>query len=119
MGITFSTPRKTSSGVPSNSDSSPITPIMVLSFPFDICTARPRPLIFSVICSICSLVASGFYMIIVLKPDATKEQIEHITEKIKGLGLAVHISKGKERTIMGVIGDESLLEGTPLEVLPG
>src|SRR3989338_8984875 len=58
-------------------------------------------------------------MIIVLKPDATKEQIEHITEKIKGLGLAVHISKGKERTIMGVIGDESLLEGTPLEVLPG
>lgn len=58
-------------------------------------------------------------MIIVLRPDVTKEQVDHIIEKIKGLGLTVHTSKGKERTILGVIGDESLLEGAPLEVLPG
>src|SRR3989338_10707015 len=59
------------------------------------------------------------FMIIVLRPDATKEQVDHIIDKIKGLGLTSHTSKGKERTILGVIGDESLLEGTPLEVLPG
>src|SRR3970040_1873405 len=58
-------------------------------------------------------------MIIVLRPDATKEQVDHIVERIKSLGLSVHISKGKERTILGVIGDESVLEGQPLEVLPG
>jgi len=59
------------------------------------------------------------FMIIVLKKDATQETIEHVVEKIKGAGLAVHISKGKERTIIGAIGDESLLATKALEALPG
>jgi 3-deoxy-7-phosphoheptulonate synthase len=58
-------------------------------------------------------------MIIVLKKGVTEEEIEHVVEKIKGLGLAVHISKGQERTIIGAIGDESVLAATPLEALPG
>ncbi len=58
-------------------------------------------------------------MIIVLRPDATKEQVEHIIEKVKGLGLTPHVSSGKERTIIGVIGPEDVLRVTPLEVFPG
>ena len=58
-------------------------------------------------------------MIIVLRKDATEEVINHVVEKIKGAGLAVHISKGKERTIIGAIGDETLLAGISLEALPG
>jgi 3-deoxy-7-phosphoheptulonate synthase len=58
-------------------------------------------------------------MIIVLKHDATQEQIDHIIDRIKGLGLAVHVSKGKEKTIIGAIGDESVLAEQPLEILPG
>lgn len=58
-------------------------------------------------------------MIIVLKKEATQEVIDHVVEKIKNTGLAVHISKGKERTIIGAIGDESLLSSIPLEALPG
>lgn len=58
-------------------------------------------------------------MIIVLKKDATEEVINHVVEKIKATGLAVHISKGKERTIIGAIGDEALLSSLPLEALPG
>jgi 3-deoxy-7-phosphoheptulonate synthase len=58
-------------------------------------------------------------MIIVLKKDVTQKDIDHIVEKIKGLGLAVHISKGEKRTIIGAIGDESVLASTPLEALPG
>jgi len=58
-------------------------------------------------------------MIIVLRKDATDEIIEHVVEKIKSTGLAVHISKGKERTIIGAIGDEALLAGISLEALPG
>ncbi len=58
-------------------------------------------------------------MIIVLKKDATEDIVEHVVEKIKGAGLSVHISKGKERTIIGAIGDETLLSGISLEALPG
>ncbi len=58
-------------------------------------------------------------MIIVLKKDATEEVIGHVVEKIKNTGLAVHISKGKERTIIGAIGDESLLSSIQLDALPG
>ncbi|MEK6530909.1 MAG: 3-deoxy-7-phosphoheptulonate synthase [Deltaproteobacteria bacterium] len=58
-------------------------------------------------------------MIIVLKKDASPAEIEHVAEKIKSAGLSVHISKGKERTIIGAIGDENLLSSIPLEALPG
>jgi 3-deoxy-7-phosphoheptulonate synthase len=58
-------------------------------------------------------------MIIVLKPKATDEQINHIIEKVTKLGLTPHVSRGTERTIIGVIGPEDLLRVTPLEVFPG
>jgi 3-deoxy-7-phosphoheptulonate synthase len=58
-------------------------------------------------------------MIIVIKKDATEEVIDHVVEKIKNAGLAVHISRGKERTIIGAIGDEALLATIPLDAIPG
>lgn len=58
-------------------------------------------------------------MIIVLRPDATKKQIDHIIERVKKLGLKPWVSKGVERTIIGVIGDEEVLRIQPLEVFPG
>jgi 3-deoxy-7-phosphoheptulonate synthase len=58
-------------------------------------------------------------MIIVLRPDATEEQINHIIERVQKLGLTPHLSKGVERTIIGVIGPEDVLRVTPLEVFPG
>ena len=58
-------------------------------------------------------------MIVVLRKDATDAEIAHVVEKIKAAGLAVHISKGKERTIIGAIGDEEKLASLPLEALPG
>ncbi len=58
-------------------------------------------------------------MIIVLKPGATEEQINHIVEKLKGFGLQIHMSKGEERTIIGAIGDERVLANQPLEIFPG
>jgi len=58
-------------------------------------------------------------MIIVLRPDATEEQINHIIEKVQKLGLKPHVSRGTERTIIGVIGPEDVLHVTPLEVFPG
>ncbi|MDD5005660.1 MAG: 3-deoxy-7-phosphoheptulonate synthase [Candidatus Omnitrophica bacterium] len=58
-------------------------------------------------------------MIVVLKPNATKKQIDHILKRVKKLGLKPNISKGTERTIIGVIGPEDVLRVTPLEVFPG
>ena len=58
-------------------------------------------------------------MIIVLKPEATKKQIDHLIDRVKALGLKPMVSKGTERTIIGVIGSEDALRVQPLEVIPG
>lgn len=58
-------------------------------------------------------------MIIVLKPQTTEAQIEHIVERVAKLGLKPMVSKGTERTIIGVIGPEDILRATPLEAFPG
>jgi 3-deoxy-7-phosphoheptulonate synthase len=58
-------------------------------------------------------------MIIVLKSDATEENITHILDKAAGLGLKANVSRGVERTIIGLIGPEDKLQVVPLEVFPG
>src|SRR3989339_1922887 len=58
-------------------------------------------------------------MIIVLRPETTEKEIEHIVERVTKLGLKPHVSKGTERTIIGVIGPEDILRSTPLEAFPG
>src|SRR6266542_4184579 len=58
-------------------------------------------------------------MIIVLKPNSTTEEIDHILERIQELGLKPHLSRGERRTIIGVIGDENKLQAQPLQAIPG
>lgn len=58
-------------------------------------------------------------MIIVMKQNATPEEIHHVCEKVKELGLTAHVSKGVERTIVGVIGEEEKIRVKPFEAFPG
>src|SRR5262249_6489599 len=58
-------------------------------------------------------------MIIVLRPDVTEQQVDHVLERIAELGFKPHLSRGERRTIIGVIGDESRLQATPLSAIPG
>jgi 3-deoxy-7-phosphoheptulonate synthase len=58
-------------------------------------------------------------MIIVLRPDATQSEIDHIIEKLKEHGLKPNISRGTERVIIGAVGDERALQNIPLSVFPG
>jgi 3-deoxy-7-phosphoheptulonate synthase len=58
-------------------------------------------------------------MIIVLRPNSTPEQIDHILERIGELGFKAHLSRGELRTIIGVIGDENKLQAEPLSAIPG
>ena len=58
-------------------------------------------------------------MIIVLKPHAAPDVVEHVLERIAALGLTPHLSQGVSRTIIGVIGDEDKLQVQPLQAIPG
>ena len=58
-------------------------------------------------------------MIIVLKPGATEAEIEHLTQKLKERGLTPHLTTGKERRLIGVIGDERAIQNLPLSIFPG
>jgi len=58
-------------------------------------------------------------MIIVLKRDATPEQQAHIVDLVEQWGLTPKVSIGAERTVIGVVGDESVLRSKPLEAFPG
>ena len=58
-------------------------------------------------------------MIIVTKPNVTDAEIDHIRERIEAAGMRTHLSRGEQRTIIGCIGDESLLAEVPLRSLPG
>lgn len=58
-------------------------------------------------------------MIIILKQGTTEKQKKHIVEKIKELNLTPMVSEGKERTIIGVIGDEDAVRNISLEAFQG
>lgn len=58
-------------------------------------------------------------MIIVMKPHASKDSIQHVLAIIKENGLEAHVSDGKEVTIIGVVGDKSKLEDHNIEIAPG
>ncbi|MBU4069335.1 MAG: 3-deoxy-7-phosphoheptulonate synthase [Proteobacteria bacterium] len=58
-------------------------------------------------------------MIIVMKPRATEKSIERVVKKIEKAGMRVHVSKGTERTIIGAIGDERVLQQQQLKSTEG
>jgi 3-deoxy-7-phosphoheptulonate synthase len=60
--------------------------------------------------------------IIVLKPGTSEEDLRHIIKKLESRGLQANLSKGAERTIVGVIGDTSNVteeEENAIRVMPG
>lgn len=52
-------------------------------------------------------------MVIVMKASASNKDVKGIEQALADLELGVHISKGSERTIIGVIGDKRILANTP------
>ncbi|HHU90577.1 MAG TPA: 3-deoxy-7-phosphoheptulonate synthase [Clostridiaceae bacterium] len=49
-------------------------------------------------------------MILVLKPNASREQTDELLSRIKSMGLDVHISVGVDTTIVGLVGDTTKLD---------
>src|SRR5829696_8738625 len=58
-------------------------------------------------------------MILVIRPEATLDQIEHVIERVRELGFTPHVSRGESRTIVGVIGDETKPQAQNFSAIPG
>ncbi|MCM8776715.1 MAG: 3-deoxy-7-phosphoheptulonate synthase [Candidatus Omnitrophica bacterium] len=57
--------------------------------------------------------------ILIMSSSATKKQIDNVIKKVKNLGFNVHISKGAEKTIIGIIGDTRGISDETFKILPG
>lgn len=58
-------------------------------------------------------------MIIIMKPNASEEAVLKIKQIIEDNGLQVHLSKGTQVTIVGVVGDKSKLLSANIELIEG
>ncbi|MFM8634312.1 MAG: 3-deoxy-7-phosphoheptulonate synthase [Planctomycetia bacterium] len=58
-------------------------------------------------------------MIIVMKADATKPELERVVARVESMGLRPHVIVGTERTVVAVVGDERNAAQGGMETLPG
>ncbi|OIQ13017.1 3-deoxy-7-phosphoheptulonate synthase [Neomoorella thermoacetica] len=58
-------------------------------------------------------------MIIVMQPGATREEEQRVISHLEREGFKVHLSRGIERTIIGVIGDKTRLKAETVTALAG
>ena len=58
-------------------------------------------------------------MIIVMKPNATEENIKKVEQRVEAAGLHVHLSKGEDCTIIGVIGDRKKIGNLEMNMMDG
>jgi 3-deoxy-7-phosphoheptulonate synthase len=58
-------------------------------------------------------------MMIIMKSNATPQEVEHVIEHIKAVGLAPHLSQGVNATVIGAIGETHDIPTDIFEVLDG
>jgi 3-deoxy-7-phosphoheptulonate synthase len=58
-------------------------------------------------------------MLIIMKTNATPQQIENVINQVKEAGLAAHLSQGVETTLIGAIGETHDIATEQFEVLDG
>jgi 3-deoxy-7-phosphoheptulonate synthase len=58
-------------------------------------------------------------MIVVMQAKATAKQIGEVIRKIEELGFKPHLSRGEEKTIIGVVGNERKIEPNVFTILSG
>ena len=57
-------------------------------------------------------------MIIVMKPGATKEQVQHVVDLVREFGLKDHVIDGTDRTVIACIGDKRMVDKGAIENAP-
>lgn len=58
-------------------------------------------------------------MIVIMRNDATPEQLERVTDRLRAFGFAVHESRGVQRNIVGAIGEMTPERLQQIEAMDG
>ena len=58
-------------------------------------------------------------MIVVMRYNATATEIANVLERVESEGLRAHLSRGDERTVIGVIGEERVVNRDAWEAMEG
>lgn len=58
-------------------------------------------------------------MMIIMQTDATQGEIAEVVGRVEGSGLKAHLSRGEERTVIGVVGDGRTIYADQFLHLPG
>jgi 3-deoxy-7-phosphoheptulonate synthase len=58
-------------------------------------------------------------LLIVMSSGATPDQTEHVVARLEEAGAEARVSRGREATVIGAIGERELLAAIPLEGFPG
>ena len=57
-------------------------------------------------------------MVVVMKPGTRQEDIQHLADKLKQLGLEVGITNGVGCTILGMVGDTTAVDMDKISINP-
>ncbi|KPK84553.1 MAG: 3-deoxy-7-phosphoheptulonate synthase [Phycisphaerae bacterium SM23_33] len=57
-------------------------------------------------------------MIVVMKPGATKQQVQHVIDLVREYGLKDHVIHGTDRTVVACIGDKRMVDKGAIENAP-
>lgn len=58
-------------------------------------------------------------MMIVMRTEATEEEIQAVVARVQGVGARAHVSRGEEVTVIGAVGDREHVNRLGLEAAPG
>lgn len=58
-------------------------------------------------------------MIVVMRPDTTQQQVQHVIDQVRSMGLKDHVIVGTDLTVVAVIGDDRKKDKGALEQAPG
>ena len=58
-------------------------------------------------------------MIIVMRADATREDIDHVLARLVEVDAEAHVSEGSTQTVIGIVGDRTRVQQLPWEAFPG
>ncbi|MFB3891984.1 MAG: 3-deoxy-7-phosphoheptulonate synthase [Phycisphaerae bacterium] len=58
-------------------------------------------------------------MIVVMKPGAPREQVDHVIDLVREFGLKEHVIVGTDRTVVACIGDKRAVDKGAIENAPG
>ena len=58
-------------------------------------------------------------MLVVMRAQATEEQVRAVCEKVESLGYRAHAIPGAQRTAIGITGNKGIVEAATLEEMPG